>query len=125
MFGMRLLPWEYGVRNLFRRPSRTLLTLAGLTLVVLLVLIFVYAFFKFSWAIRQLGFCSTLIGALVVSQRARSGESWCRCTTSSRPGADSGSAWSPRASSTPIGPPAPRPGTLRPGFCWCGKPAGW
>jgi len=31
--------------------------------VVLLVLIFVYAFFKFSWAIRQLGFSSTLIGA--------------------------------------------------------------
>ncbi len=31
--------------------------------VVLLVLIFVYAFFKFSWAIRQLGFCSTLVGA--------------------------------------------------------------
>lgn len=31
--------------------------------VVLLVLIFVYAFFKFSWAIRQLGFCATLIGA--------------------------------------------------------------
>ncbi|MGE4112414.1 MAG: DUF599 domain-containing protein, partial [Burkholderiales bacterium] len=23
----------------------------------------VYAFFKFSWAIRQLGFCSTLVGA--------------------------------------------------------------
>ena len=38
---IRLLPWEYGVRNLFRRPSRTLLTLAGLTLVVLLVLIVV------------------------------------------------------------------------------------
>ena len=37
----RLLPWEYGVRNLFRRPSRTLLTLMGLTLVVLLVLIVV------------------------------------------------------------------------------------
>src|SRR5882757_730670 len=37
----RLLPWEYGVRNLFRRPSRTLLTLLGLTLVVLLVLIVV------------------------------------------------------------------------------------
>ncbi len=34
----RLLPWEYGVRNLFRRPSRTVLTLVGLTLVVLLVL---------------------------------------------------------------------------------------
>jgi uncharacterized membrane protein len=31
--------------------------------IVLLVLIFVYAFFKFSWAIRQLGFCSTLIAA--------------------------------------------------------------
>jgi ABC-type lipoprotein release transport system permease subunit len=37
----RLLPWEYGVRNLFRRPSRTLLTLLGLTLVVLLVLVVV------------------------------------------------------------------------------------
>lgn len=37
----RLLPWEYGVRNLFRRPSRALLTLIGLTLVVLLVLIIV------------------------------------------------------------------------------------
>jgi uncharacterized membrane protein len=31
--------------------------------ILLLVLIFVYAFFKFSWAIRQLGFCSTLVGA--------------------------------------------------------------
>lgn len=31
--------------------------------IVLLVLIFVYAFFKFSWAIRQLGFCSTLVAA--------------------------------------------------------------
>ena len=37
----RLLPWEYGIRNLFRRPGRTLLTLTGLTLVVLLVLIVV------------------------------------------------------------------------------------
>lgn len=37
----RLLPWDYGVRNLFRRPSRTLLTLLGLTLVVLLVLVVV------------------------------------------------------------------------------------
>src|SRR3954453_20134019 len=37
----RLLPWEYGVRNLFRRPSRSLLTLLGLTLVVLLVLVVV------------------------------------------------------------------------------------
>lgn len=31
--------------------------------IVLMVLIFVYSFFKFSWAIRQLGFSSTLIGA--------------------------------------------------------------
>lgn len=31
--------------------------------ILLLVVIFVYAFFKFTWAIRQLGFCSTLVGA--------------------------------------------------------------
>lgn len=31
--------------------------------ILLLVLIFVYGFFKFSWAIRQLGSCSTLVGA--------------------------------------------------------------
>jgi ABC-type lipoprotein release transport system permease subunit len=37
MFGIRLLPWEYGVRNLFRRPTRSALTFAGLCLVVLLV----------------------------------------------------------------------------------------
>jgi putative ABC transport system permease protein len=37
----RLLPWEYGVRNLFRRPSRSLLTLLALTLVVLLILVVV------------------------------------------------------------------------------------
>jgi ABC-type antimicrobial peptide transport system permease subunit len=37
----RLLPWEYGVRNLFRRPGRSALTLAGLTLVVLLVFVVV------------------------------------------------------------------------------------
>src|SRR5438105_156414 len=36
---LRLLPWEYGVRNLFRRPVRSALTLAALTLVVLLVLV--------------------------------------------------------------------------------------
>ena len=41
MFGVRLLPWEYGVRNLFRRPGRSLLTLAALTLVVLLIFIVV------------------------------------------------------------------------------------
>ncbi len=37
----RLLPWEYAIRNLFRRPVRTLLTFVGLTLVVLLILIVV------------------------------------------------------------------------------------
>jgi cell division protein FtsX len=37
----RRLPWDYGVRNLFRRPSRSALTLAGLTAVVLLVLVVV------------------------------------------------------------------------------------
>jgi uncharacterized membrane protein len=31
--------------------------------ILLLVAIFTYAFFKFSWAIRQLGSCSTLVGA--------------------------------------------------------------
>lgn len=41
MFGKRLLPWDYGVRNLFRRPTRSLLTLGGLTIVVLLVLVVV------------------------------------------------------------------------------------
>lgn len=34
---LRLLPWEYGVRNLFRRPGRTALTVAALTLVLLMV----------------------------------------------------------------------------------------
>ncbi len=37
----RLLPWEYAIRNLFRRPLRTSLTFAGLTLVVVLVLVVV------------------------------------------------------------------------------------
>lgn len=41
MLGQRLLPWDYGVRNLFRRPARSLLTLGGLTIVVLLVLVVV------------------------------------------------------------------------------------
>lgn len=38
---LRLLPWEYGVRNLFRRPGRSALTLGALTLVVLLVFVVV------------------------------------------------------------------------------------
>lgn len=41
MFRIRHLPWEYGVRNLLRRPTRTVLTLGALTTVVLLVLVVV------------------------------------------------------------------------------------
>jgi ABC-type antimicrobial peptide transport system permease subunit len=41
VFGTRLLPWEYCVRNLFRRPGRSALTLAGLALVSLLVFVVV------------------------------------------------------------------------------------
>jgi putative ABC transport system permease protein len=37
----RLLPWEYGIRNLFRRPLRTFLTFVGLTTVIILVLVVV------------------------------------------------------------------------------------
>jgi len=37
----RLLPWEYAIRNLSRRPLRTCLTLLGLTTVVVLVLVVV------------------------------------------------------------------------------------
>lgn len=39
MFRFSLIPWEYGIRNLFRRPVRTLLTLTGLTTVVVLVFV--------------------------------------------------------------------------------------
>ena len=39
MLRFRPLPWEYGVRNLLRRPGRSALTLGGLTIVVLLVLV--------------------------------------------------------------------------------------
>lgn len=41
MFTFRPLPWEYAIRNLFRRPARTLLTLAGLTTVIVLVFVVV------------------------------------------------------------------------------------
>jgi ABC-type lipoprotein release transport system permease subunit len=37
----RLLPWEYAIRNLFRRPLRTALTFAALTTVILLVFVVV------------------------------------------------------------------------------------
>lgn len=36
-----MLPWEYGIRNLFRRPTRSGLTLLALTTVILLVLVVV------------------------------------------------------------------------------------
>lgn len=41
MFRWRLLPWEYGVRNLLRRPSRSALTLGALAVVVLLIFVVV------------------------------------------------------------------------------------
>ena len=41
MIRLRLLPWDYGVRNLFRRPTRSALTFGALTIVVLLVLVVV------------------------------------------------------------------------------------
>lgn len=41
MFWFRLLPWEYAIRNLFRRPLRTVLTFAGLTTVIVLVFVVV------------------------------------------------------------------------------------
>lgn len=41
MFRWRHLPWEYGVRNLLRRPSRSALTLGALTIVVLLIFVVV------------------------------------------------------------------------------------
>ncbi|REJ79599.1 MAG: ABC transporter permease [Planctomycetota bacterium] len=39
MFTFRPLPWEYGIRNLLRRPLRTGLTLLALTTVTLLVMV--------------------------------------------------------------------------------------
>lgn len=37
MIGSRPLPWDYGTRNLFRRPGRSLLTMLGLAIVVFIV----------------------------------------------------------------------------------------
>ena len=50
----RLLPWEYAIRNLFRRPLRTCLTFAGMTTVIVLIFVVV-------------GFISGLEQSLVVS----------------------------------------------------------
>jgi len=41
VFRRRLLPWDYGVRNLFRRPTQSLLTLSALATVVFLLLVIV------------------------------------------------------------------------------------
>lgn len=41
MYRRRRLPWEYGVRNLMRRPSRSALTLGALSIVILLVFVVV------------------------------------------------------------------------------------
>lgn len=41
MFRVRLLPWEYAVRNLLRRPARTFLTFIALVIAILLVLVVV------------------------------------------------------------------------------------
>ncbi len=41
MIWHRWLPWDYGVRNLLRRPVRTALTLAAMVIVVFLVLVVV------------------------------------------------------------------------------------
>ncbi len=41
MFRRRFLPWDYGVRNLLRRPSRTALTLGALSVVILLIFVVV------------------------------------------------------------------------------------
>ena len=41
MIFIRLLPWEYAIRNLFRRPLRTFLTFASLTTVIVLVFVVV------------------------------------------------------------------------------------
>ncbi len=41
MLGFKLLPWDYGVRNIFRRPLRSGLTFLALTLVVSLVFVVV------------------------------------------------------------------------------------
>lgn len=50
----RLLPWDYAVRNLFRRPSRSMLTLVAMTTVVLLIFVVI-------------GFVRGLEGSLQVS----------------------------------------------------------
>ena len=65
----RLLPWEYAIRNLFRRPLRTALTFTGLTMVIVLV-------FVLSLRLRQreiatmfaLGCSRMMIGRLMAAE---------------------------------------------------------
>ncbi len=52
---MRLLPWDYGVRNLMRRPLRTALTALGLTLVVFLLLLVVGFLQGLNGSLRESG----------------------------------------------------------------------
>src|SRR5579859_3883907 len=52
---MRLLPWDYGIRNLARRPLRTALTALGLTLVVFLLLLVVGFLRGLELSLRQSG----------------------------------------------------------------------
>jgi ABC-type lipoprotein release transport system permease subunit len=52
---MRLLPWDYGIRNLTRRPLRTALTALGLTLVVFLLLLVVGFVRGLELSLRQSG----------------------------------------------------------------------
>jgi ABC-type lipoprotein release transport system permease subunit len=52
---MRLLPWDYGVRNLARRPLRTALTALGLTLVVFLLMLVVGFVRGLELSLRQTG----------------------------------------------------------------------
>jgi ABC-type antimicrobial peptide transport system permease subunit len=52
---MHLLPWDYGVRNLGRRPVRTALTVLGLALVVFLLLLAVGFVRGLELSLRQSG----------------------------------------------------------------------
>ena len=55
MFPFKMLPWEYGIRNLFRRPLRSLLTFAALTTVILLVFVVVGYFVLQRYILPKMG----------------------------------------------------------------------
>src|SRR5262245_56785099 len=52
---MRFLPWDYGIRNLLRRPLRTVLTAFGLALVVFLLLLVLGFLRSLDEGLRQSG----------------------------------------------------------------------